>query len=250
MAAMGRASRNSQMIWMARDTLGKRGFRGIKLPLDLKLMLLYYVTGRRQFAGNAEEQRRQLLHKISECVAAGVDYIQLREKDLGSRHLEALAHEAVKAIGRGPHTRLLINSRTDVALACGAAGVHLPANDLAASEMRAIFASAGVSDPVIGVSTHSAKEVAYAEAHGADFAVFGPVFEKDQQVSSEGLERLRNACKRPRVGSPMPVLALGGVTLGNAQQCLQAGAAGIAAIRLFQQNKVEEIVRLLRELKP
>src|SRR5437764_688181 len=148
MAAMGRASRNSQIIWMARDTLGKRGFRGIKLPLDFKLMLLYYITDRRQFAGNAEEQRRQLLHKIAECAAAGVDYIQLREKDLSSRHLEALAHEAVKAIGRGAHPRLLINSRTDVALASGAAGVHLLANDLAAREMRARYESAETNDSV------------------------------------------------------------------------------------------------------
>src|SRR5947209_7629775 len=108
MARMRRASSNSQIVWMARDTLGKRGFTGIKLPLDLKLMLLYYITDQRQFAGNAEEQRRQLLHKIAECAAAGVDYIQLREKDLAARQLEALAHEAVQAIGRGPHTRLLM----------------------------------------------------------------------------------------------------------------------------------------------
>jgi len=143
-------------------------------------------------------------------------------------------------------TKLLINSRTDVALAYRAAGVHLPANDLPASEVRAMFSKCAVSDAVIGVSTHSAEEVAYAESHGADFAVFGPVFEKDQQLSSEGLERLRNVCHRPRVGSPMPVLALGGVTLHNARQCLEAGAAGIAGIRLFQQNSVEETVGLLR----
>jgi len=227
--------------------LRKEEFCRPQVAFRLNLMLLYYITERRQFIGKPEEQRRRLLHKIAECAAAGVDYIQLREKDLSARQLEELTHEAVQMMKKGPHTRLLINSRIDVALACGAAGVHLPANDLPASEVRAIFASAGVHDPVIGVSAHSADEVAYAEAHGADFAVFGPIFEKDQQLSSEGLEHLRNACKRPRVGNPMPVLALGGVTLGNAQQCLQAGAAGIAGIRLFQQNRIEETVRLLRE---
>jgi len=87
----------------------------------------------------------------------------------------------------GSHTQLLINARTDVALACGAHGVHLPANDLAASDVRAIFARARSSELVIGVSTHSAAEVASAEAHGANFAVFGPVFEKSGSANREGL---------------------------------------------------------------
>src|SRR5436305_11660907 len=138
---------------------------------------LYYITDRRQFAGDAQEQEQQLLAKIAECAAAGVEYIQLREKDLEIRALEELALKAIAALGSS-RTQLLINSRTDVALACGAHGVHLPANDLSASEVRAIFARAANSEPVIGVSTHSATEVASAEAHGASFAVFGPVFEK------------------------------------------------------------------------
>src|SRR6476646_3216951 len=116
---------------------------------------LYYITDRR------------LLARITECAAAGIEYVQLREKDLEARALEEMALKAMGVLG-GSQTRLLINSRTDVALACGAHGVHLPANDLAASEVRAIFAQAGRSEPVIGVSTHSAAEVASAEAHGAD----------------------------------------------------------------------------------
>jgi len=221
---------------------------------------LYYITDRSQFPGDGREQERLLLEKIAECAAAGVDMIQLREKDLSTRALEKLALKAMAALGNSP-TRLLINSRTDVALACGAHGVHLPANDLAASEVRAIFARAGMSglgvheaiihQTMIGVSAHSAAEVASAEAHGADFAVFAPVFEKLKRgeksgtVNHEGMEQLRRICHRVDAAH-MPVLALGGITLENARQCIEAGAAGIAAIRLFQQNDVDTVVRQLR----
>ncbi len=213
---------------------------------------LYYVTDRQQFPGDSHEQKQRLLAKIAECASAGVEYIQLREKDLETRALEELAYKAMAALGES-RTKLLINSRTDVSLACGAHGVHLPANDLAASDVRSIFARAGKSEPVIGVSTHSASEVALAEAHGADFAVFGPVFEKSgwekkSSANPEGLEQLRQICHRAEAAQPpMPVWALGGITLENARRCAEAGAAGIAAIRLFQQNDVRAIVKQLRE---
>ncbi len=207
---------------------------------------LYYITDRRQFPGDGHEQERRLLAKIAECAAAGVEYIQLREKDLETRALEELARKAMAAL-RGSRTKLLINGRTDVALACGAHGVHLPANDLSASEVRTIFARAGRSEPVIGVSTHSASEVASAEAHGASFAVFGPVFEKSGSANREGLEQLRQICHRTEAAQPpMPVWALGGITRENAYQCATAGAAGIAAVRLFQQNDVETVTKRLR----
>lgn len=206
--------------------------------------LLYYITDRRQFPGDKTEQERQLLAKIAAYAAAGVDYIQLREKDLSTRALEELASKAMRAMGSS-RTKLLINSRTDVALACGAHGVHLPGNDLPASEVRVVFSRARVAAPVIGVSTHSQAEVAYAESHGADFAVFGPVFEKAGAANPEGLNQLRQLCSRARA-SGMPVLALGGITLENAQTCLQAGAAGIAGIRLFQDNDAQAVVQRFR----
>jgi thiamine-phosphate pyrophosphorylase len=205
--------------------------------------VLYYITDRSQFPGDSHMQVRLMLAKIAECAAAGVDYIQLREKDLSTRALEELANQAMAALG-GSRTKLLINSRTDVALACGAHGVHLPGNDLPASEVRAIFSRANVAAPVIGVSVHSQAETAYAEAHGADFAVFGPVFEKDSTRNPEGLNQLRQICSRAQgSASAMPIFALGGVSPQNAQLCLQAGAAGIAGIRLFQENEVDRIVR-------
>ncbi|HEY7406151.1 MAG TPA: thiamine phosphate synthase [Candidatus Angelobacter sp.] len=209
--------------------------------------LLYYITDRRQFPGDSREQERRLLAKIAECAAAGVDYVQLREKDLGARALEELANKAMAGL-RGSPTKLLINSRTDVALACGAHGIHLPSHDLPASEARVIFTKASVAAPMIGVSVHSEADVAYAESHGADLVVFGPVFEKEGARNPEGLNQLRQICQhRHASASAMPVLALGGITLENALLCLQAGAAGIAGIRLFQENVVNKIVERLRE---
>lgn len=207
-------------------------------------MLLYYITDRRRFPGGPEEQRQQLLHKIAECAAAGVDYIQLREKDLSIRALEDLAAAAVKSLPAQTRTQLLINSRTDIALACGAHGVHLPANDLPASEVRAIFSRGGKVNPVIAVSAHSLDELSYAEAHGANFTVFGPIIEKDGIKIKDGLLKLKQACHRSNAAAP--VIALGGITLENAPLCLAAGAHGIAAIRMYQENDVGRIVRQLR----
>jgi len=109
---------------------------------------------------------------------------------------------------------------------------------------------------VIAVSCHAADEVRLAEVHGADFAVFGPVFQKVGTSLSVGLDALRVACQRLASGDPkteavsfghMPVLAIGGITLDNARACLEAGAAGIAAIRLFQENDVGRVVEELRQ---
>lgn len=203
---------------------------------------LYYITDRRQFPGDPLEQERQLLEKIRECATAGVDYIQLREKDLRSRALEMLAQKAMASLD-GSRTKLLINSRTDVSLACSAHGVHLPSDDLPASEVRAMWMRASTASPVIGVSAHTRAEVEYAEAHGADIAVFAPVFEKSGAVNASGLEELRRICQSRR---SIPVFALGGVTLENARQCLEAGAAGIAGIRLFQENEAQMVIESLR----
>ncbi len=225
-------------------------------------MLLYFISDRRQFPGSEAQQRSALLHKIAEAARAGVDFIQLREKDLPTRELEMLTHQAVETIRssvslgtrnseRG--TRLLINSRIDVALACGADGVHLRGDDISAADARAVFDKGGVAHPFIAVSCHTADLVRLAESHGADLAVFAPVFGKGSQPGV-GLEALRAAClgaaqvATPEPSRPprMPVLALGGVTLENARSCVEAGAAGIAGIRLFQENEIGKIVSLLQ----
>ncbi len=211
-------------------------------------MLLYYITDRQQFPGPEPRRRELLLARIAEAARAGVDYIQLREKDLPTRELESLAREAVRRVRETGNvkreTHLLINSRSDVALATGADGVHLPSDDISASDARAVWSSAltrnakrETRNVIIAVSCHTAAEVRLAESQGADFAVFGPVFEKVGTSLSTGLDALHRACL-----GHMPVLAIGGVTLENARACVAAGAAGIAAIRLFQQNNISEIV--------
>jgi thiamine-phosphate pyrophosphorylase len=200
-------------------------------------LLLYYITDRTQFAGDEASRRRALLDKITEAARCNVDFIQMREKDLSGRELEALAREAVRAVRENSsQTKLLINSRTDVAIACAADGVHLRSEDVLPGEVRKAWRQAA---PVISVSCHSADEVARAAADEADFAVFAPVFEK-QGSSAAGLSALRTACEHS-----VKVLALGGVTLENAGACVEAGAAGVAGIRLFQENDVAKVVGAL-----
>jgi thiamine-phosphate pyrophosphorylase len=206
---------------------------------------LLYITDRKQFPGDEKARERALLAKIAEATRCGVDFIQLREKDLSARDLETLARAARLAIeSREQKTALLINSRSDIALACGAAGVHLPANDLSPSVVRKIWAKAGhPTRPLITISCHSADDVARAASEGADFAVFAPVFGKKDapHTSPAGLDGLREACRQK-----IPVLALGGVTLANGRACLEADATGIAAIRLFQENDIADVVRQLK----
>jgi thiamine-phosphate pyrophosphorylase len=217
--------------------------------------LLYYIPDRSQFPGDEPTRCRALLAKIAEAVLWGEDYIQLREKDLNARELEVLAGDVVAIIRESSRTvnrhtqsaRLLINSRADVALAVGADGVHLRSDDISPSEVRRIWSLCGAvaftrERPVITISCHAKSDILRAESDGADFAVFAPVFEK-KDAHPAGLDALREACQ-----AKIPIFALGGVTIENAAACLDAGAAGIAAIRLFQENRIEEVVRALRIL--
>ena len=216
-------------------------------------MLLYYITDRKQLDADELRQRSRLLEKIAEAARCGVDYVQLREKDLPAKQLELLAREAVDAIQKySPRnsqlrTKLLINSRIDVALACAAGGVHLPAGEVSPRTVREIYsrsAGHGKIAPVISVACHDPDEVKQAAQENADLVLFAPVFGKRGYSSTPaGLDALQKACRQN-----IPVLALGGVTLENSGACMQAGAAGIAAIRLFQENSMEETVRMLRRL--
>ncbi|HXY50595.1 MAG TPA: thiamine phosphate synthase [Terriglobales bacterium] len=218
-------------------------------------MLLYYITDRGQFPGDARTKRHHLLAKIAEAAHAGVDYIQLRERDLTGGDLEDLATEVLLAIRRAavqpgkPRPQLLINSRTDVALAVGADGVHLRSHDVSADAARQIWSSCAAAGRAgaaarmtVAVSCHTTAQVRLAQVHGADFAVFAPVFEKSaSDAQPAGLAALRDATR-----ASIPVLALGGITLENAASCLEAGAAGIAAIRLFQENDIARVASALR----
>lgn len=221
-------------------------------------MLLYYITDHTQFPGNETVRQERLLEKIAEATRCGVDFIQLREKDLPVRDLEHLAFEAVRVIHENSplivgsqerQTQLLINSRTDLAISCGADGVHLRSNDVLPPDVRNVWTKARVDlagdarQPKVAVSCHTLSEVLRAEEGGANFAVLGPMFEKKAtpELQPLGLGLLRQACAQE-----IPVLALGGINFENAHLCTEAGAAGIAAIRMFQENDIEEVIRRLR----
>lgn len=166
-----------------------------------------------------------LLDAIARNLAAGVTWIQIREKDLSARALFDLVEAAIKL--PNPHgSKIIVNTRADVAIAAGAAGVHLPSGSPAARLWRR-------PGFLIGVSCHAVEEVRNAEAEGADYAVFGPVFAPLSKSGLEpsGLEGLAQASAAVRI----PVLALGGVTRENSAACISAGAAGVAGISLFQK---------------
>jgi thiamine-phosphate pyrophosphorylase len=175
-----------------------------------------------------------LLVQISAAVEAGVDYVQIRERDLAPRVLADITARAVAA-ARGSRTRILVNDRADVALAAGADGVHLRTDGPPVVDARRL----GVR--LVSRAAHSIDDV--RRAAGADLVIFGTVFESMSKagVPAQGLRALATASS---IGS-VPLLAIGGVTIENAAGCRRAGAAGIAAIGLFLCS-VEEGARELR----
>lgn len=201
--------------------------------------ILYYITDSSQLG-----HPQQVLGRIRAAYAAGVDWIQIREKKMTTRDLCRLVEQALALPEKGD-ARLLVNERLDVALACGADGVHLPADSLPVAVVRNAVPVGGSAEwpPewLVGASCHSPAQVEAAAREGASFAVLGPVFETPGKGAPLGLEPLRQACCAV-AEREFPVLALGGVNLENARACLEAGAAGLAAIRLFQSTDVAEDV--------
>jgi thiamine-phosphate pyrophosphorylase len=186
-------------------------------------VLRCYITDRRSLPPGSA-----LIDRIAANLNAGVDWVQIREKDFSARDLLDLTVQVLSL--PNPHgSKILVNTRVDVALAAGAAGAHLPAGSPAPRVWREITPRGFL----IGVSCHTLDELRAAEDQGADYAVFGPVFaprSKGTAVKPRGIEGLTQAVRAVRI----PVLALGGITAANAQDCVQAGAAGIAAISLYQ----------------
>jgi thiamine-phosphate pyrophosphorylase len=206
--------------------------------------ILCYVTDRRALEGapvppadavvgsRPPDGLTSLRDSIRHAIAAGAAWIQIREKDLDGRTLVELARFAV-AETHATSARVLVNDRLDVALAANAAGVHLGEKSLPLEVVCEWRRSAGRSDFLIGVSCHSLESERAAERGGADYIFFGPVFATPSKAvygAPQGIDRLCEVCASLEI----PVLAIGGVDLENARECIAAGAAGIAAIRLFQ----------------
>lgn len=173
-----------------------------------------------------------VLDLVARAAASGVTLVQLREKSLRPRVLYELAARAASLV-RGTATRLLVNDRADIARAAGCDGVHLTTRSPEAHAVRRAFGP----DFLVGVSTHSLEEARDARDAGADFALFGPVFDTPSKRAYGpplGLAALRDAAREL---APFPLIALGGVTHANAGDCLAAGARGLAAVRLFAEAR-------------
>jgi thiamine-phosphate pyrophosphorylase len=205
--------------------------------------ILCYVTGRGDLS---PETNGDLFPSIQAAISAGIDCIQIREKDLPTRALLDLARKSV-SLASGTNTKILINDRLDVALASGAAGVHLGGQSAPVADVARWCRSGHAPDGfLVGASCHQLPEALAAERDGADYLSFGPVFATPSKLAfgpPQGIGRLSDVCR----AAHLIVLAIGGITLGNARDCMSAGARGIAAIRLFQQaGNLSPIVDLLR----
>lgn len=196
-------------------------------------ILLCYVTDRHLLEAPAGPAREAaLIERIGKAAAAGVDWIQIREKDLDAKPLLDLVSAATVSM-RGSAAKLLINDRLDVAWAAGAAGVHLGENSLPLGEVAGAKCRLGPENFLVGASCHSPDAAVRAAHDGADYVFFGPVFATPSKAAfgaPQGLARLAEVCW----GVSIPVLAIGGITEENAEACVEAGASGIAGIRLFQ----------------
>ena len=215
------------------------------MRFDLSKPIRYLITRGASTETTTSEspEFRQILAQVSAAVAAGLELIQLREKRLTARVLFELSEQSA-ALTRGSATRLLVNDRADVAAAAGADGVHLTTQSIDAATIRRTFGK----DFLIGASTHSLAEAEVVKEGRADFVVFGPVFatpSKENYGLPAGLAKLERVAKHL---TPFPVLALGGVDVTNARECLRAGASGIAGISLFEApDRIGEVVSRLRQ---
>jgi thiamine-phosphate pyrophosphorylase len=217
--------------------------------------ILCYVTDRSSLnVARQENCAEALLQKMEAAAAAGMNWIQLRERDLSGKECAAFTREALRRVAHSSSNmscapRVLVNDRLDVALAERAGGVHLGENSLPAEDARRAIAAVQPPplDFLVGVSCHSLEAVERAARAGADYVFFGPVFATPSKAvfgQPQGLSRLAQVCHAVEI----PVIAIGGITLENAAQCLASGAAGIAAIRLFQDaGALSHTIRELRQ---
>lgn len=206
------------------------------MPLALPAPIIYPITS------GTTRTPENILRLVEAAVAAKVPLFQIREKKFTGRDLYELTARAAQ-ITRGSDTRLLVNDRSDIASAAGADGVHLTSQSLPAHVVRKSYGP----EFLIGVSTHSLEEARAAQHGGADFVVFGPVFETESKREfgePQGLNRLAKVTSELR---RFPVVAIGGITLENVRACFEAGASGVAAIRLL--NDAEQMSSIVTGIR-
>ncbi len=201
---------------------------GITFPA--KRPLYYYITDRHQLPAGSISALRSTIRRV---VSWGVDFIQLREKDLSDRDLLRLTKDAVK-YARGTACKILVNGRLDIAVAGGANGVHLPSTGLEVADLKPILPR----DFILGVSTHSLREARRAAIGGADYVLLGPIFRTPSKIPHGeplGVSRFRQIC----AAISLPVFGLGGIRPEHVRRVMDAGASGIAGISLFQKDLSE-----------
>lgn len=199
---------------------------------------LYYITDRTQVIS------RTLDACIAGAMGAGVDWVQIREKDLPARSLLAIAEAALECARREGRARVIVNDRLDVAMAANAHGVHLGTRSMPVDLVRRLVPP----EFKVGVSCHSLAEALRAQTGGADYILLGPVFATPSKLAYGpplGVAKLREVTAQVSI----PIFALGGITLDRVAPCIENGAAGIAGIRIFQDcNSIEKLVNDLRAI--
>jgi thiamine-phosphate pyrophosphorylase len=214
------------------------------MSLNLPLPIVYPITSGTTSPQTTPDdpQFSQILRLVRAAVDADVPLLQIREKSLHARVLFDLVARAAQ-ITRGSRTRLLVNDRTDIARAAGADGVHLTAQSLPVQVVRNICGA----EFLIGASTHSLEQARAAHVAGADFVLFGPVFDTESKRAYGEPQGLDKLCDVTRALGEFPVLAIGGITLENVEECFRAGARGVAAIGMLNDAaKMSSIVRVIR----
>lgn len=203
------------------------------------LPLVCLITPGQANSENYVSESGKILDSVRSAIDDGVSMIQIREKRLPARLLFELARHAVD-MSRGSPTRLIVNDRVDVAIAAGADGVHLPETSLRPGTVRSAFGD----ELVIGKSIHSIDSAREIAAERPDYIFFGPVFETPGKGPAVGLELLA----RIHDSVPdIPLIALGGIEEHNCRQAIEAGAAGVAAIRALNDSEARRrIIAALR----
>lgn len=212
--------------------------------MPLQLPIIYPITSGTTTPQTTPDdpQFSGILRLVRAAVDAEVPLFQIREKSLHARVLFELVARAAE-ITRGSRTRLLVNDRSDIARAAGADGVHLTTQSLPAEVVRNTCGA----EFLIGVSTHSLADVRAARGAGADFVVFGPVFETESKRVYGEPQGLGKLAEVTRELGEFPVVAIGGITIENVEQCFQAGARGVAAIGMLNDaDNMASIVEMIR----